>query len=282
MLICNAGLVTGTSLEDLVQVFHRNGVTPSATHLLRGKSYSFASFAEVGDASDAFDAVHDKESLLEEEEEKKKEGGDEKAPPLYLAFVEAVPEAVVRASRGDDHWLLGPPPGLLLLPDFVSEEEEELLLRSVPWEENCGGGRSSLRNRQVRHFGYDFVYGRNAIADQPNGSPFPSCWLPVLERAVGLGHLPELPDQCTANRYGPGHGIPPHVDAHSCCTGHIASLSLGSDVVMNFAVPTESGNRPVMLPRRSLMVMSGEARSGCSADKKTCFLPRMSTNLSLS
>ncbi len=53
------------------------------------------------------------------------------------------------------------------------------------------------------------------------------------------------------------------MDAHGCCTGHIASLSLGADVVMNFA-PLDGRNgggvRPVLLPRRSLMVMSGEAR----------------------
>ena len=59
-------------------------------------------------------------------------------------------------------------------------------------------------------------------------------------------------------------GIPPHIDTHSCCDGQISSLSLGSDVVMNFSDgggEVGSGESySVLLPRRSLMVMSGRAR----------------------
>ncbi len=74
------------------------------------------------------------------------------------------------------------------------------------------------------------------------------------------GHLSALPDQCTVNRYEPGHGIPPHIDTHSCCDGAIASLSLGSDVVMVFTDAETGEAMPVDLPRRSLMVMRGRAR----------------------
>ena len=61
-------------------------------------------------------------------------------------------------------------------------------------------------------------------------------------------------------------GIPPHIDTHSCCDGQISSLSLGSDVVMNFSDGGGGGEEgsgesySVPLPRRSLMVMSGRAR----------------------
>ena len=56
-------------------------------------------------------------------------------------------------------------------------------------------------------------------------------------------------------------GIPPHIDTHSCCDGQISSLSLGSDVVMNFSGEGGAASSySVLLPRRSLMVMSGRAR----------------------
>ena len=68
------------------------------------------------------------------------------------------------------------------------------------------------------------------------------------------------PDQCTVNRYFPGQGIPPHVDNHECCDDTIMSLSLLSDVIMNFTDLESKKMIPVNLPRRSLMVMTGRAR----------------------
>ncbi len=49
--------------------------------------------------------------------------------------------------------------------------------------------------RQVQHFGFDFLYGRNAISEEPNGREFPRCWDPVLRRALDGGHLADYPDQ---------------------------------------------------------------------------------------
>lgn len=54
-------------------------------------------------------------------------------------------------------------------------------------------------------------------------------------------------------------GIPPHVDTHSAFEDPILSLSLGSSVVMEFR--HQDGRAiPVFLPRRSLLIMSEEAR----------------------
>jgi len=54
-------------------------------------------------------------------------------------------------------------------------------------------------------------------------------------------------------------GIPPHVDTHSAFEDPILSLSLGSSVLMEFR--HQDGRAiPVLLPRRSLLIMSEEAR----------------------
>jgi alkylated DNA repair dioxygenase AlkB len=65
-------------------------------------------------------------------------------------------------------------------------------------------------------------------------------------------------DQLTINRYPPGVGLAPHVDVHSAFEEPIASLSLGSSAVMEFR--RKADKRPLLLPRRSLTIMTGESR----------------------
>ena len=128
-------------------------------------------------------------------------------------------------------------------------------------------GDKDMKPRQVNHFGYEFKYDINNIDTDTQITPFPPCWIPVLQRAVVAGHLKVMPDQCTVNHYLPGifnvivlqdsclntstlpkaffgckniriftgQGIPSHVDTHSCCTEQIASISLGSDITMDFS-----------------------------------------------
>lgn len=63
-------------------------------------------------------------------------------------------------------------------------------------------------------------------------------------------------------------GIPSHVDTHSAFTDQIISLSLASDVIMEFRKPTKTNGKEytahisVVLPRRSLLIMADESRYG--------------------
>lgn len=63
-------------------------------------------------------------------------------------------------------------------------------------------------------------------------------------------------------------GIPPHVDTHSAFKDAIVSLSLSSDIVMEFRKPSLTNGKEytahisLALPRRSLLIMSGESRYG--------------------
>ncbi|BBN10798.1 alkylated DNA repair protein alkB homolog 8 [Marchantia polymorpha subsp. ruderalis] len=177
-------------------------------------------------------------------------------------------------------------PGLQLYPDFVSEDEEKRLLAAVdqlPWQ--------VLAKRRVQHFGYEFLYkSRNVDLSQRLGvlPPFVDA---VVER---LSALPELTsseerslplDQLTVNEYPRGIGLSPHIDTHSAFEGSIMSLSLAGPCAMEFrrymnASKEESGNltedddrgsdnvpgksqmerRALLLPARSLVVLSDEAR----------------------
>ena len=279
ILVCNAGLTTGSTYEELAELFEKYGYLENLI-LLPDKSYSFVTFSEVEDASKAYREVHANLTLPCQNN------------LLYLAFVNTTPKVTINPlnawSKGKSIW----PQGLQLLDEFITEEEEEQLLNTLDWNiatKNYNQTKSGLKHRQVLHFGYEFSYKDNSIQiptdSTTNIKPFPASWKPILERALASNLIDVLPDQCTVNRYEPGQGIPPHVDTHSCCTSTILSLSLCSDIVMNFAPagdtdsseinrhPTTGdisrniqlsthNNRliPVLLPRRSILIMSGESR----------------------
>eukprot|EP00039_Didymoeca_costata_P000249 m.44807 g.44807 ORF g.44807 m.44807 type:complete len:342 (-) comp10146_c0_seq3:112-1137(-) len=158
-------------------------------------------------------------------------------------------------------------PGLEVVHDLVSEEEEEDILKALshyPCE--------LLTRRKVQHFGYRFDYSQND-ARAKSEADFPSFndWLLpriAVKKDTDSKHaydgmkMKQWPDQLTVNIYEPGGGIPPHVDSHSPFEESIASLSLGSDIVIEFW-PIHVGKKGcvnVHLPRRSLMIMNGEAR----------------------
>ncbi|TRY74054.1 hypothetical protein TCAL_05060 [Tigriopus californicus] len=229
LLLCNLGLTTHGSEESILSLCLPFGAVSNVV-LLPQRSFSFVSFEHQSQAWQAFKAIHGQ--------------GDH---PIYLAFVDKVPDL------SHNPWTHRPwPRGLQILEDVITEEEEQNLLDSFTWNDSA-----DLKNRQVQHFGYEFEYGTNSINGQrPIDPPLPQSWLDLLQR-VNVGQ--SLPDQCTVNRYQPGQGIPAHIDTHSCCDGTICSLSLGSDTVMNFTHP-DGIMVPVILSRRSFMVMSDESR----------------------
>ncbi len=145
------------------------------------------------------------------------------------------------------------------MEDFLSPVEEQQLLASVSWSPEEVGG--ALRQRAVRHFGYEFIYGANNVdPSRPLPAGLPPACLPLLDRLIDAGHLAELPDQLTVNRYEPGQGIPPHVDTHSAFREIILSVSCGAQVVMDFREPQQQRKTSLLLPPRSVLVFTGAAR----------------------
>jgi len=243
LFVCNAGLVTGCSSEDLLNVFSKFGAVKSVL-LIPDKSYSFVVYFNLEDAVKALECVHGRVGFSD-------------AGPLYVAHVPRPPSC-------PDPWREARlPPGLSLLQEFISREEEEELLALFHWD--TGGQDGLLKHRKVKHFGFEFSYlTHNIDPSKPLlDAPIPAPCQRLLTRAVERGLVSELPDQLTVNRYLPGQGIPPHIDSHSCCSGSLLSLSLGSGVTMEFRNTTLGSNSqptPVWLTPRSLLVLEGEAR----------------------
>jgi alkylated DNA repair protein alkB family protein 8 len=93
----------------------------------------------------------------------------------------------------------------------------------------------------------------------------------VAAFAARLNALPQVADaapgavsydQLTVNEYAAGVGIPPHVDTHSAFAGALVSLTLDGAAAMLFrrGDAPDVAPRALLLPRRSLLILAGEAR----------------------
>lgn len=100
------------------------------------------------------------------------------------------------------------------MEDFVDETEEEQLLQSVEWNDSANDAdtipNSTLKHRQVKHFGYEFLYGTNNVdIEKPLKQDIPAAcdmlWDRLREREIaGLNWA--KPEQLTVNKYEPGQG----------------------------------------------------------------------------
>lgn len=137
--------------------------------------------------------------------------------------------------------------GLEYISDFITEDEERTLIEVIdgqPW-------LNDLR-RRVQHYGYKYDYKvRTVTADSYLGL-LPDWIIPATQ------NLPFKPDQAIVNEYLPGQGISAHVDCVPCFADTIASLSLGSGAVMQFANGQEKHS--LYLEPRCLIILSGPAR----------------------
>ena len=189
LLVCNAGLVTGHSQENLLPVFSKYGQVMSVI-AEKGKSYSFVVFHLVEEAVKCMDEVNGVIGVA---------GEVGSVPgPLYLAYVDKVPAV-------SDSWSdIAPPLGLTVLEDFVSEEEEKLLVQLFDWSEKSDTLEDVLKHRQVKHFGFEFNYKTNNIDDKlPLEEKLPELCHNIALRAVKSGLIGEIPDQLTVNRQVP-------------------------------------------------------------------------------
>jgi alkylated DNA repair dioxygenase AlkB len=145
--------------------------------------------------------------------------------------------------------------GLTLRPDYLSPEEHDELLAAAdqqPW--------LTVLPRRVQHYGYRYDYkARKVDADLYLG-PLPNWAQGLAQRLTTEGWFPESPDQLIVNEYQPGQGIKQHVDCVPCFAGTIASVSLGSTCVLQFAHAPTAQKVDFLIEPRSLVVMQDEAR----------------------
>lgn len=243
LVVANGGLGNGVSRNQLLPVLEKFGQV-DALLMPPNKPYSFVRYKTVEESMKAYDALNGKEIV------------DDLGQKIILYF------NFVEKAQWKELGLQALPPGLMVIEEIISSEDEKILLESVNWTEDTDNQnfQKSLKHRRVKHFGYEFQYENNNVnKDKPLPGGLPAIYDSILEKWLKEGFISYKPDQLTVNQYEPGHGIPAHIDTHSAFEDEIVSLSLGSEIVMDFKHP-DGVTVPVMLPRRSLLVMTGESR----------------------
>ncbi|OWR44852.1 hypothetical protein KGM_211918 [Danaus plexippus plexippus] len=237
IVLCNVGQATGFKKNDLLLMLEKITPTPIVLKFIaeKGDSHCFIVFSRIEEAKifyDTYDGTLSGNSDV----------------PLYMCFVESVPNNEIICSSSN-------PEGLTLIEGFITEDEEKQLYQLFDWIDE-----SNLKNRQVKHYGYEFRYGSNDVdLNQPLDEKIPQECEIIWKRLEDYGINFSIPDQLTVNKYSPGQGIPSHVDKHSPFGDTILSLSLNSSVVMDWKHHSKA-YVPVVVPSRSLLVMQAEAR----------------------
>lgn len=146
-------------------------------------------------------------------------------------------------------------PGLDYLPEFLDESEERRIV-----EEIDRGEWSRELSRRVQHYGWLYDYRRRTVADSMRLGELPTWAATIARRLVRVGVLPEMPDQVIVNEYHGDQGISRHIDGPRFADG-IAMISLLESWEMVFRRDDDRKNkRAFVLERRSVAVMTGEAR----------------------
>ncbi|KAI9285261.1 hypothetical protein BC943DRAFT_380383 [Umbelopsis sp. AD052] len=150
-------------------------------------------------------------------------------------------------------------PGLTVVEDFVSPEEETHLVQCCDERQWSGLGISPNPElkRRTQQYGHLFSYQYRKVLQELG--PLPDFVTPILDR-IADQNLSPPPNHLLVNEYEPGQGIMPHTDAPSIFGPAILSLSLLSACVMTFTNVETGRTIDVLLPRRSMLVMTEEAR----------------------
>ncbi|KHN73841.1 Alkylated DNA repair protein alkB -like protein 8 [Toxocara canis] len=240
LFVGNSSALCGVSFDELEKVFIEYDESCQFVVYPNKRPYSFVHFSSIDNAQRAFAALNGKVP----------DGVGPNALPFFIAYVENLP-----CAKKDEQ--VRPPADLRVLMNFVDENEEQELMASL---KDCVYAKTKLKSRKVVHFGYKFNYDTNE-ADVPAENAIPQSCSGIIDRMMRAGIFTERPDQLTVNIYEPGNGIPSHVDSHSPFGDTIVSLSLMSDLVMEFRdFANTSSVYNVLLPRYSLAVMQGESR----------------------
>ena len=119
--------------------------------------------------------------------------------------------------------------GLRYIKGYINQEQHDWLMERIdkhPWLDDL--------KRRVQHYGFKYDYRARKVNRDMRIGELPE-WLKRLSHKLYKdGYMPEVADQVIINEYEPGQGIASHVDCEPCFKDTIASLSLGSDCVMNF------------------------------------------------
>jgi alkylated DNA repair dioxygenase AlkB len=141
--------------------------------------------------------------------------------------------------------------GLRYIPEYIDQSTHDRLMACVDaerWLTSVDHG--------VQIYGYNYSHVQRAairIGELP-------AWAHDLAACLWRdGLMPSMADQLVANEYHPGAGFFAHID-QAVFGDTVASVSLGSTCVMQFIECETGRTEELLLERRSVLLLSGEAR----------------------
>ncbi len=143
--------------------------------------------------------------------------------------------------------------GLTYRQDYIDPAHAAALLHFIdaqPW-------RGDL-TRRTQHYGYVYDYRARRVDPSMYIGPLPTLLQTLSAQLHADKLLPLPPDQAIINEYLPGQGIADHIDCAPCFGAVVASLTLGSAVVMDFKQAGK--HEQLLLEPQSLLVLAGSAR----------------------
>ncbi len=147
-------------------------------------------------------------------------------------------------------------PGLYIQENILTPETETQIIEWFDTRE-----WSTVLPRRTQHFGY--LYGYQGT-DLTLGDPFEG-WITYLSEYLTKHKIMEPIDQCIVNEYDRDQKIGKHIDGKrgnrpNIFGPRIVSISLAADTNFIFTNTQTKQKVELYLPRRSLLVMTGDSR----------------------
>jgi alkylated DNA repair dioxygenase AlkB len=139
-------------------------------------------------------------------------------------------------------------PGLIYLPEYVSEPDEQALAAAIDQE-----AWNTAWERRRQPYGGSYGEGNDPLR------PIPPWGLRLAERMFREGLAQRPFDQMLVNEYLPGQGIALHRD-YEPFDRTVVALSLLAPCVMDFRHAQDGRQMPLLLERRSVLILRDEAR----------------------
>ena len=249
VVIANAGLGNGVNLDQASTLLEQYGTVANIVSIPT-KSYALVSYYDVDSAVSCF-------KNLQGHVLKQSEG---RPVTLYVYFLKYLPKTISENTN----CFVNLPSGLLKYDNFITNLEEEILLKNIETD-ICNKSEKhiheTLKQRTVLHYGYQFSYETNDVdcSSSLYGSSLPDYVKDLTNKLTTVGQLDFKPDQLTINKYEPGDGIPPHIDNTTAFEEPLATLSLGSSIVMEMK-STNGQKCSILLKPCTLLIFTGDSR----------------------
>jgi alkylated DNA repair dioxygenase AlkB len=144
----------------------------------------------------------------------------------------------------------------IISDDMHSKLADFLMSKDRSWSK---GPDKSINGRLVQQYEYYYDYEKRAITSHAV-EPIPNLIKELNNSLLENKTLTQSHNQVIVNFYLPGQGITPHKDHVKYFGDEIATISLGSGCIMDFANPETGDKYEQYLKPCSIAIMRDEAR----------------------